>query len=192
MRPKQCSVGIRILILLQFINNGLQCMSEMLKNTSLQPEDLNDCIQRAGQLLRVLAHIAESMREEAALLPQLESAVQDEFVDVLSAKFDAIKSTLEADRETDIGIETSHISQSLIFLVRLLQFDLGFQGAWNAKTRGASNHLVSILFRLALVSAVHSTARDIHFLARCTDPWFRKAYRSCSISSHCRYPLRCS
>jgi mediator of RNA polymerase II transcription subunit 12 len=178
------TVDIRTLIILQFINNGLQCMSEMLRNTSLQLADLNDCIQRAGQLLRVLAHIAESMREEAALLPQLESTVQDEFIDVLSAKFDAIKSALEADREADIGTETSHISQSLIFLARLLQFDLGFQGAWTSKTKGASNHLISILFRLALVSAAHSTDYDIYLLARCTDPWFRKAHRSCNISSH--------
>jgi len=132
-------------------------MSEMLRNTSLLPADLQDCIQRAGQLLRVLAHITESIREEAALLPQLDPVVQDEFIDVLSSKFDAINSTLEADRETDIGTETSYLSQSLIFLARLLQFDLGFRGAWTAKTKGASNQLIFILFRLALVSIIHST-----------------------------------
>ena len=141
-----------ILISSQFINNGLQCMSEMLRDATQRPADLTDYIQRAGQLLRVLAHVAESLRE-TALLPQLESEVQDEFIDAICAQFDVIHSTLVADGDqSDIATKASQSSDTVIFLARLLQYDLGFPGGWTAKTKGASNPLVSTLFRLALVS----------------------------------------
>ena len=138
----------------QFINNGLQCITDMLRDVPLQPANLADCIQRAGQLLRVLAHVTESIREEAAMLPQLEAVVQDKFIDAICTKFNAIHSTLAADSgKTETEIETSQLSQALVFLARLLQFDLGFRGVWTAKTKEASNQLVSTLFRLALVGS---------------------------------------
>jgi mediator of RNA polymerase II transcription subunit 12 len=122
------------------------------------------------------------MREEAAALPQLDPVVQDEFIDVLCAEFDAIDSILTADLEPVIRPE---IFQSLIFLVRLLQFDLGFRGAWTAKAKGASNRLVSTLFRLALVSK--QTLRFPILLNNpvAKDPWFWKTRRPCSISFDC-------
>lgn len=158
-----------MLITGQFINNGLQCMSEMLRNALLQPADLTDCIERAGQLLRVLAHVIESMREQAALLPQLDPMVQDEFIDAICVKFNAIESILTSD---GWGLETSQVSRSLIFLARLLQFNLGFRGAWTAKAKSVSDQLVSALFRLALVSTT------LAYLAVVTDSFIIQIHGS--------------
>lgn len=129
-------------------------MSEILKSTLmlLAPADLADHIERASQLLRVLTHVVESMREEATSLPQLESVVQDEVIDVLCAKFDTLESCMTSGgTEPHTGAQTTRDFQNVIFLARLLQFDLGFQSAWTSKTREVSIQLVSTLFRLAIV-----------------------------------------
>lgn len=92
------------------------------------------------------------MREEATLLPQLEPAVQDELIAVLCSKFDTLESSLTTrDSEPGIRAVMPQVFQSVIFLARLLQFDLGFHSAWTPKTKETSIKLVSTLFRLALV-----------------------------------------
>lgn len=109
-------------------------------------------MERTGQLLRVLTHVIESMREEATVLPQLEPTVQDELIEVLCSKFDVLESSFTtSDTESEHKAVMPPGSQSVIFLARLLQFDLGFQSAWTSKTRETSNNLVATLFRLALV-----------------------------------------
>lgn len=143
-----------MLTIYQFINNGLRCIAEILNevSTASQPDSLADRVQRAGELLRVLAHVVEPLREETSLLPQLEPGVQDEFFTALTANFELLESLLSAyNMDSSEDDRPSQITRCAIFLARLLQFNLGFRGAWTEKTRVLSTNLSSTIFRLALV-----------------------------------------
>lgn len=131
----------------QFINNGFQCIGEVLRKVSspVQPAVLDDCVRRAGQLLRVLIHVAGSRQEVEVSARQLKDSVQDDFIEA----FYTILLGIEAAQASD---EELMISESLIFLLRLLQFDLGCSDVWTAKTKALSGKLVSTLFNLAIVS----------------------------------------
>lgn len=131
-------------------------MSEMLKDVpaTSQPADLLDCVKRLGQLLRVLVHLVESIRAEANALPQLEVNVQDEFIVALWSKLDALETAATASD----GIQAPTISESIIFLARLLQFDLGLPGAWTAKAKDISGKMVLTVFKLTVVSLVIHTS----------------------------------
>lgn len=124
----------------------------MLKgaSTPIQLSNLEDCVRRGSQLLRVLVHVAGSMQEEAISLPQVKPSTQDDFIAVVCALFAGIETMLAVDEV----FETAGISESLIFLLRLLQFDLGLTGVWTPKTKELSGKLVSTLFKLSTVSAL--------------------------------------
>lgn len=157
-------------------------MSEMLKHSQTSPPlvDLLNCLKRSGQLLRVLAHVAESIHEEASLLPQLESVVQNEFINVLCTQFEALENALNIDGEG----EAFHVSEGLIFLARLLQFNLGFPGAWTNQVKEVSSKLLATLFRLAVVSRFVPT--PLYFLTvNRTDLRIRRTNRSRSIPTDC-------
>jgi hypothetical protein len=100
-------------------------------------------VDHAGQILRILAHFAEPLREPP-MLPQLEPDAQDNFIGNLCDKFKALESMQsQASSARAVGLS--------IFLARLLQFDLGFIRAWTPKTKEAGLSLLTILFRLAMV-----------------------------------------
>jgi mediator of RNA polymerase II transcription subunit 12 len=142
---------LRGLIAPKFVNNGLLCIAKILNEAYVtpQPEALAECIRRAGELLRVLIHVTEPLREEAFELPELDCGIQEGFFDAICTKFEDIRSMFNGGSFTDDGL--SQVTRSAIFLGRLLQFDLGFRGVWTAKTREGSGSLSSTLFRLALV-----------------------------------------
>lgn len=134
----------------------------------IQPTVLEDCVRRAGQLLRVLVHVAGSRQEAEVSVRQLKASVQDEFIDV----FYAIMLGIEAAQISD---EELIISESLIFLLRLFQFNLGCSGVWTANTKALSSKLVSTLFNLAIVSIPLIHHNDIS-LSTNIALWIRQSY----------------
>lgn len=149
----------RILIAaIQFIANGLKCISELLQELkSEQMTSLPDKLHRVGELLRALVYIAQPFRKEGPLLLNLDPAVQDDFVAILHDKLSTIKATLSssASAQATCGEDLSAtISQQVVLLVRLLQFDLGFRGAWTPKLRDLSATFINNIFYLALVCLV--------------------------------------
>ena len=115
-------------------------------------DNLIESVERAGELLRVLVYLAEPLREETSLLPTLEPDTQHEFFDALCTQFVTVETLLG---ERDAADDRLHqITQSAILLARLLQFDLGFRGAWTSRAKEASTGLSATLFRLALVREI--------------------------------------
>jgi mediator of RNA polymerase II transcription subunit 12 len=99
----------------------------------------------------VLTLIAEPLRAEVSLLPPLECRIQEEFFEAISNKFKDIESLLVSGEGDSMTRGRSEIAHTTIFLSRLLQFDLGFRGAWTPVTKSASANLSSTIFHLAVV-----------------------------------------
>jgi mediator of RNA polymerase II transcription subunit 12 len=133
----------------QFINNGLKCVTEILRDLSMTSKSLTEGFERAGELLRVIAYVAEPLRAAGSQLPALDSAIQDEFFEVLNDKFVDVEHALTVnDLKAGPGNE---LTQAAISLSRLLQFHLGFPVAWTAKMKELSINLSATIFRLVLV-----------------------------------------
>jgi mediator of RNA polymerase II transcription subunit 12 len=115
-------------------------------------KSLTDGFERAGELLRVIAYVAEPLRSVGAQLPALDQAIQDEFFVVLNDKFVEVEQSLAVtDVESNLGAGLTHAA---ISLSRLLQFHLGFPVVWTAKIKELSINLSGTIFRLVLVRPV--------------------------------------
>ena len=149
-----CSCHIMLILGFQFINNGIHCMKEILTSFSASNElqELPGCIERAGHLLRVLARVAESNREEVLDICQLDPSIQNEFIDVVSSKLSELEAALTVyHSDPKATVDGSPLAGSIIFLCRLLHFDLSLRGAWTTSTRMQTAGLVPVLSRIALV-----------------------------------------
>ncbi|KAJ7128929.1 hypothetical protein C8R43DRAFT_1026393 [Mycena crocata] len=133
----------------KFINNGLKCVTEILRDLSLSSKSLTDGFERAGELLRVIAYVAEPLRAAGSQLPSLDPSIQDEFFEVLNGKFVDVEHALTVPEE-DSALDTE-LTQATISLSRLLQFHLGFPVVWTGKIKELSINLSSTIFRLVLL-----------------------------------------
>jgi mediator of RNA polymerase II transcription subunit 12 len=143
---------------MQFINNGLRCITDLLNSVAVPPriEDLLQCIQRAEEILRVLAHLAEPLRSDPSKLPMIEPTIQDGCFNAICIRFKDVVTILSMDQDTHLG-QGDHYGfpQVVIFLARLLQFDLGLRGVWTNSVKSAGSSLASTLFGLAMVCHAH-------------------------------------
>lgn len=141
----------------RFIANGLKCINELLQELkSGHMTSVADKLHRIGELLRALVYIAQPFRKEAPLLLNLDPAIQDDFVAILHDKLSSIKATLvKSSASAQVPVISGEdpstvISQQVVLLVRLLQFNLGFRGAWTQKLKDLSSSFITNLFDLAL------------------------------------------
>ncbi|KAJ7350313.1 hypothetical protein DFH08DRAFT_106631 [Mycena albidolilacea] len=134
----------------KFINNGLKTVTGILRNLSMaSKKSLNDGFERAGELLRVIAYVAEPLRAAGSQLPALDPTIQDEFFEVLNDKFVKLEQALTVDdAELSLGTELTHAA---ISLSRLLQLHLGFPVTWTPKIKELSITLSGTIFRLVLL-----------------------------------------
>ncbi|KAH9945672.1 hypothetical protein B0H21DRAFT_744154 [Amylocystis lapponica] len=117
----------------KFLNAGLSHMTAMLNGPySLSKADgMVQFVDNAGEILRLLAKIVERFRDDASL-PQLTPPTA-------------------FDHVAQVRSESEDCSQTAIFLARLLQFDLGFPGAWTTRAKTLIEELCSALHMLALL-----------------------------------------
>lgn len=129
-------------------------MTATLRRTTVigKPDGLARIVGDAGEILRLLANIVEPFRNDGNL-PELIQSVQDEFVSALFAKFADVSEILSSCSEENLAqVNISEATNTAIFLARLLQFNLGFPGAWTNHTKALSSQLFPTLIRLILVS----------------------------------------
>lgn len=131
----------------KFFNNGFKSIVDIFARTLLpgSRDTLFDRVDRAGELLRVLSHVAEPLRTKGVVL-QLDPLVQERLIKVILETLITIETMLSK------STNTSHeVKRCTIFLGRLLQFNLGFNGPWSTSCMEIHEGLMAVLFRLLLV-----------------------------------------
>lgn len=133
----------------KFFNNGFKSIVEIFTRPPLplSRDVLLDRVDRAGELLRVLSHVAEPLRTPGAVLP-LDPLLQERLSKVI----------LETLTTTDVMISgvtntSQELTRTAIFLARLLQFNLGFTGMWSSSCIEVHEGISFVLFRLLLKHA---------------------------------------
>ena len=105
----------------------------------------NECIQRVGELLRVLIHVSHPFRSSPAELLTVESGVLKAFIGAIDGGFRKIEIHLQN------GTLASASTDNFILLSRLLQFALSFKHSWTPEAKDTCVSLLTLLFRFALV-----------------------------------------
>lgn len=132
----------------KFFNNGFKSIVDIFTRVPIASRDtLFDRVDRAGELLRVLSHVAEPLRTKGVVL-HLDPTVQERLSKVILETLVTIETMLS--KLTSISHE---VKRCAIFLARLLQFNLGFIGPWSTSCMEIHEGLTTVLFRLLLVHA---------------------------------------
>ncbi|KAF8972899.1 hypothetical protein BDZ97DRAFT_2053658 [Flammula alnicola] len=132
----------------KFINNGFQCMTDLLLEAQSEPESSNaNCLRRVGELLRVLIHVSRPFRDPPATLLAVDPQVLESFIVAIDWRFKILETNFLSE-----NVQSQFI-HNLVLLARLLQFAFSFKNAWTAKSKETCLSLSSLIFRFALHSA---------------------------------------
>ena len=126
----------------------MESLVEILARSSpsLSLESLVERIDRAGEILRLLSHVMEPFRTKGTVF-QLDANCQERLGKGICETLSAVESMFAATGAEGL----TSLTQNVLFLARLLQFNLGFGGTWTTTIREQYEILSSTLFRLALV-----------------------------------------
>lgn len=147
----------------------MESLVEVLARPSipLSLENLEERIARGGEILRLLSHVMEPFRTKGVFF-ELDVNCRER----LGKGICEILSSIESMLVSRAAEASKRLTQCVLFIARLLQFNLGFEGTWPSAIRDLYDILSSVLFRLALVRA-HVVYICMKML-RQTDPriWF--------------------
>lgn len=107
-------------------------------------------VDRAGEVLRVLSHVSEPLREEGIAL-DLDIPTQERLAKTMLELFQLAGIMFSKATEHSLRI----LTQAVIFLARLLQFDLGFSGIWTTQFQETCEKVAPVLFDLVMVREWH-------------------------------------
>ncbi|EKM53974.1 uncharacterized protein PHACADRAFT_196411 [Phanerochaete carnosa HHB-10118-sp] len=164
--------GVNPVVVGKFVNAGLQRIAEILKEgTPLQiTEDLHRNVGKAGKVLRLLTNLVEPMRAPASTtsLPQVDSPAPRDLISVVQGLLQGIADRLSSSDIPESSVISDHDSvrrmiAATIFLARVVQFVLGFPGAWMQWAKDHCENLSQILSRLILVFGSGTTLDVIAF-----------------------------
>ncbi|KAG1837915.1 hypothetical protein DFJ58DRAFT_862003 [Suillus subalutaceus] len=137
-------------VAIKFINNGFKSIVDILNRAPAPstPESLLARVGRAGEVLRVLSHVSEPLREEGTEL-DLDVSTQERLAKIVLESFQFANTTFS--KTTDHSLRV--ITEAVIFLARLLQFDLGFFGIRTTHFRETCERMMPVLFDLVVIHA---------------------------------------
>lgn len=110
----------------------------------------------AGHILKLLNTIVLPFRTSSNL-PYLDEDLQNTFIPRIVMQMESLYHVRTEHAKVDGERREqpkSSLTGPIIFLARLLQFDLGFPGAWTAVMRSSGQRLLEVVFRLSLVSYI--------------------------------------
>ncbi|KAG6829453.1 hypothetical protein H0H92_004513 [Tricholoma furcatifolium] len=135
--------GVDTLVAGKFINNGLRRITEIVIESTRAAD--GNSFQRAGEILRVLIHIAEPLREKTIPFSSLETSTQDAFIEALFSKLQAVETHITS---SGVDADTSDLTQDMVLFLRLLQFEIGFREAWTSRMKDATVKVASLLIKI--------------------------------------------
>ncbi|KAH7905552.1 hypothetical protein BJ138DRAFT_1072652 [Hygrophoropsis aurantiaca] len=154
-------------VAVKFVNNGFKCIIEIFTSAASPstPDRLLECVERAGEVVRILSHVAGPLLEESPQLSlEIDIITQEKMIGVILDNFTLadtlLSSHAEATLDPSLGSLDNtplnprpQLTQAVIFLARLLQFELGLSGIWTDVFRSKCNHIAPMLFKLVLLHA---------------------------------------
>lgn len=140
---------------LKFVNAGFSRIADILNEEidSTDTESLASIPAKVGHFLKLLSMITRPFRFEQPALPSLEETVQEKFFPNFYEKLSAIELALQKLSEEREGkhLAQTNLTEPVMFLARLLQFDLGFPGAWTRSLKEKADSLVNVILQLAVL-----------------------------------------
>lgn len=112
------------------MNAGLERINEILNEPGPRNvEDTTYVVPSAGEVLRMVANIVGRFTDKGSM-PQLEAQIQDALITTIRVKFAAISELLRSETVgQSTGLNLPQVSQTTIFLARIVQFVLGSGGS---------------------------------------------------------------
>ncbi|KAL5506968.1 SRB8 [Sanghuangporus vaninii] len=131
-----------------FMNEGLQRIVKILNDINDEKEALKTIPSKTGHFLNLLSTIMRPFRNDSTALPTLEQPIQDSFVSCLSVKFQSLENIAQGCGANYHDLIP--LTDTTLFLARLLQFDLGFPGSWTQTMKDTAHRFLSNMLRLAI------------------------------------------
>ncbi|KAI0071713.1 hypothetical protein K474DRAFT_1733093 [Panus rudis PR-1116 ss-1] len=131
---------------------GLRRMIELLDEfQSSSMEDLANMIPTAGEVLRLLSSIAQSLRNAGQAIPTIEDPARDKLMISIFGRLDAADRLLGTEvAGTSSGLDLNRLGHTITFLLRLVQFNLGVPGVWTSALKDLCEHFCHKLARMLL------------------------------------------
>lgn len=105
-------------------------------------------VTAGGEILHLLAAVLQPIRDNGQLLPELDSSVQERFLEAWITAFNPAASSIISRTAVTPADDCAGI---VIFMTRLLHFDLGIPGAWTKQLQQYGHAMCSSLFDLSIV-----------------------------------------
>lgn len=136
------------------MNEGLSRIAKILEEeTGIERSELIDLPTKAGHFLKLLATIMQPFRSPGDNLPSIEEGIQGRLIDAVFNKLSALETEMRKDAAENLGKLAAHseLTEPVLFLARLLQFDLGFPGIWTQRTREVGDKILNVVYKLAIL-----------------------------------------
>lgn len=114
--------------------------------TDLRPSISRPLLHNAGEALHLMSSILQPLHADSTGLPTLEADVQDAFVCSLQSATSRLEDFCSRNQVSDV------ITDLVVLVTRLWQFDLCLPGAWTLQLRESVPNILTDIVRLAAVS----------------------------------------
>lgn len=105
-----------------------------------------DSLATSGEILHLLAAVLQPICEDSQTLPAVDLSVQNKFIGAFMPIFAQVSATTLSRPTSPETLDT------MLFLTRLLQFNLGLPDAWTIQMQTHGLELSTTVFKLIVVS----------------------------------------
>jgi len=118
----------------------------LFHSTTFDEEPARQLLHNAGETLHLMSSILQPLRSDPSGLPTLESDVQDVFAVSIKAATEHLHGATEAGNDTD------YVTDMVVIVARLWQFDLCLPGAWTPKMKEIVPGILKKIVEMVIVS----------------------------------------
>lgn len=124
-------------------------MTQLFRDlTDLSPGATRSLLHNAGEALHLMSSILQPLHADSTGLPTLEAEVQDAFVHSLQQATRRLRDFCSKNPVSD------DVTDLVVVMARIWQFDLCLPGAWTPQLREAVPDVLTNMVRLAAVSDI--------------------------------------
>jgi mediator of RNA polymerase II transcription subunit 12 len=130
----------------KLVNSGMQRITQLFQDLTDFPQSGSQTLlHNTGEALHLMSSILQPLRAEVSGLPTLEPDVQDAFVNAIHLATSRLDEFCTGKRVSD------EVTNLVVVVARLWQFDLCLPGAWTQRLREVVADVLTTVVRLAAV-----------------------------------------